>query len=481
MQINILSEKLSKHFKQIFFLTGYTLIAIHTYSQSIQNQIYSEFNTLVGSKGNMPFYFWANRMGQIPIHAGTLFLGSVSANGQWYSSYQRYGIETGFRAVKATGDADYTRFIEAYGKFSSRHIIFGGGLFADSIQQRGLSVSNGNFFSGQNAEPYFRIKLSTNGFIPIGDRNFSIAALWEEGHTGKYNFVKNALLHHKYLLFKFGTPQRLEFTWGIDHYAYWSGKSPVQGYLPSGFTDYIRTVLSLPGGKEANISDQNNVQGNQLGQYYFIFRKAYSNHTIEARLVHLFEDVSGMLFVNAADNLYSVSIDFDNPVYVDQILIEFYHTKHQSGDDIDRKTGQFRHRNGRDNYFNHGTYRSGYSHNGFIIGSPLFYPLNINSQEITTGVANNRFMAIHAGISGSILNRALQWRTMLTGSVNSGTYATPFEPGRNQFSALAEAKYHFKQFPGWLGTSFAIDRGNLMAGDTESRVGIMLTAGWKLN
>lgn len=445
----------------------------------LPTEVSVDFKSFYGLHDKMPFYFWANRMGQIPQAAGTLFTTQASATGRWYAAEQRYGFESGFRVFHSTGDLDITRFVEAYGRFSSKYLIAGAGLYADSLQLDGLSVSNGNFISGQNATPFFKLQIGTNGFIPVGKRNFSIAGLWEEGYMGPGNLVKNTLLHHKNLFFRWGTVEKLQFTWGIDHYAQWSGKSPTQGELPSKPMDYIRTVFSLPGGPNANTSDQANVQGNQLGQYYFIFRKAYEKTTLEARMVHPFEDFSGMVFVNFPDNLYGISVYFHESKLLDRIVFEGYYTKHQSGTDIDKKTGKYRHRNGRDNYFNHSTYGS-FTHSGFMIGSPLFYPLNFNTDGVVTHIANNRIWAVHGGMTGKWINRRLEWKLMATWSNNSGTYGKYFTEKRLQLYTTAETRYYFSRFPAWIGTSVAYDRGNLRSGIHRNVAGVMVTAGVKM-
>lgn len=471
----IMFRNLIKALSIILLITNPLLLK----SQSQLSEVSVSHNTYYSLHDNMPFYFWANRMGQIPLSAGSLFTTQAAVAGKWYSDQQRYGFIGGFRVFHSTGDMDVTRFTEAHATFITRHIVMGGGLYSDSIQQAGLSVSNGNFISGQNAVPFFRLKLGTNGFIPIGSRNFSIAGLWEEGQLGKGNYVKNALLHHKYLFFRWGTTEKLQFTWGIDHYAQWSGISPTQGELPSKPMDYIRTVFSLPGGKNANVSDQQNVQGNQLGQYYFIFRKAYEKTTLEARIVHPFEDFSGMVFVNFPDNLYSLSIDFHESKWIDKVIWEIYNTHHQSGDDIDKKTGEYKHLNGRDNYFNHSTYRS-FSNKGFIMGSPLFFPLNADNEGIVTSVENNRFVALHTGITGTLVNRQLEWKLMATWSYNSGSYTTPYNPNRKQFQSFAETRYFLSNFPLWIGAGVAFDNGNLQSGIHQNTGGFMFSAGLKL-
>lgn len=471
---------MSKHFifrtilVFLILLLGFSVVQAQT--QSFDVDIRSE--NFIGLDDNLPFYAWANRQGMIPVSGvNSLWTTQASAWGKWESAKKPFSIESGFKVFHSEGDMEKTNFLELFGKLNTKYVVFAGGLYADSIQQNGLSVSNGNFMSGRNAEPFLRIRMGTNGFIPLGKKNFSVAALWEEGQMGENNYVKNARLHHKSLYLRFGKPEKLQFTWGFEQYAFWAGESPTQGDLPDSFEDYIRTFFSLPGGKNANASDQMNVQGNQLGQHYLIFTKTLEKHILEARIVHPFEDFSGMVFVNTPDNLYSLSVYFIEWPVIDQILTEFYYTKHQSGSDIDKKTGQYRHHNGRDNYFNHGTYRMGYTNNGFVMGSPLFYPLNINSNGDVLGVTNNRFWVFHLGVSGAWINRMLEWKLMGTWSRNFGTYWEPFDSKRDQLSTYADVKFNFNNFPLWLGLSFALDNGSLMTGEKQNMTALMINAG----
>lgn len=446
-------------------------------SQQNSSEIQIVHHTLYGAEGFMPFYFRANQMGQVPYKVDNVFRTQVISNGVWHAPNGRLSVAGGVRALNLAGDVNKSRYPEAYLNFTTKWVVFGGGLYADSLQQSGLSVSNGNFLSTQNAAPFFRLKVGTNGYIPLGKGNFRFAALWEEGTMGNDNYVKNTLLHHKQLFLRWGTTERLEFTWGIDHYAQWSGYSPTQGELPSKPMDYVRTVFSLPGGPNANASDQMNVQGNQLGQYYFIFRKTYPNKTLEARIVHPFEDFSGMVFVNFPDNLYSLMMTLHDHPFLDRILVEFTNTMHQSGKDLDKETGEYRHRNGRDNYFNHGTYGT-FAHQGFMMGSPLFYPIGMNQAGVATSLTNNRILALHAGVTGHLFERSLTWKLMATGSLNAGRYSSAFEPKRDQFHAMAEARYQFRKMPLWLSFSAAADRGKLMTGVDQELNGVMVGAGW---
>jgi hypothetical protein len=48
-------------------------------AQDYSSEVSVSHNTFYGLNDKMPFYFWANRMGQIPLSAGTLFTTQAAA------------------------------------------------------------------------------------------------------------------------------------------------------------------------------------------------------------------------------------------------------------------------------------------------------------------------------------------------------------------------------------------------------------------
>ncbi|MCR5679636.1 MAG: hypothetical protein K6G08_05440, partial [Prevotella sp.] len=82
-------------------------------------------------------------------------------------------------------------------------------------------------------------------------------------------------------------------------------------------------------------------------------------------------------------------------------------------------------------------------------------------------IADNRFWAIHLGISGTPPPApGLHYRLLATWQKGFGTYIEPYPDPRRNFSLLAEADYAFPQasaLGGWsVKGAFALDRGSLL-------------------
>jgi hypothetical protein len=91
---------------------------------------------------------------------------------------------------------------------------------------------------------------------------------------------------------------------------------------------------------------------------------------------------------------------------------------------------------GRDGYMSNGTYPGGWAFNGLIMGSPLNLTRNqLPNSAYNLGayqcnyIANDRFRAFHIGAKGEITDNLI-WKTMLTYSVNFGSYYDEYPPDR---------------------------------------------------
>ena len=450
---------------------------MHFASSSQESNVEFFLNSYAGKYPYVPYYIWSNQLGQMNDTTGNMLGVSLYADGKWKLPDSNTAIKGGFRLYnKYAAGNNELKFLELFAGVETKLFSGTAGWFADSLVQNNLSMTNGNFLSSQNAEPYFRVRVGTNGFIPVGKKDLRISALWEEGTLGDHNFVRHAKVHHKNLHFRTGDFDKGEFTAGIDHYAIWGGTSRSAGDLPQKPMDYIRTVFSLPGGKNASEGDQKNVNGNQLGQYIFTYRKQLNNKVMEARLVHPFEDFSGMVFVNFPDNLYSFSLDYDDHPLFKRILLEFMYTKHQSGDDIDKKTGEYRHRNGTDDYFNHGTYRT-FSHKGLMLGSPMFLPTLATNDGVTFSLENNRIMAFSTGLQGTLFQDILNWKTIVTKSYHYGRYGAPYDPVREQLYTYTEISFYFPSTPVLAKIAVSWDQGDLQPEQYRNQIYSMFSLG----
>lgn len=133
------------------------------------------------------------------------------------------------------------------------------------------------------------------------------------------------------------------------------------------------------------------------------------------------------------DGIWTIDFSFDkrNGIVTD-VLYEYIHTTWQSGDTHDRVAtheemthdyGKYvywqdpKHfyygrivEGGKDDYFNNGDYKSGWTYFGKTIGMPLIVPAAPDSEGITMGVVNNRIRAHHFGLKGVICKIPYRFR-----------------------------------------------------------------------
>jgi len=57
-----------------------------------------------------------------------------------------------------------------------------------------------------------------------------MAGLYEDGVLNDRRAVRKAKLHHKNLFLQYGNPQKLQFTFGIDHFVFWGGYTPDEDF-----------------------------------------------------------------------------------------------------------------------------------------------------------------------------------------------------------------------------------------------------------
>ena len=209
----------------------------------------------------------------------------------------------------------------------------------------------------------------------------------------------------------------------------WGGVSPVHGPQPQSFKDYLRVVCGLSGGADATQSDQINVLGDHRGRELIQLDWTADDFTVTFAHDIPFDDSSGMGFQNFPDGVNTLSFSFnDKDKWISDILYEFVYTKWQSGpyhdtSDAPPKEGEEWHiLGGRDNYFNNGAYKSGWTYYGMTAGLPLFTPMPADGDGVTMGVCNNRVVAHHIGIAGKIV-RKIPYRFKATYSENYGNYS----------------------------------------------------------
>ncbi len=420
-----------------------------------------------------PFWITNNTYGVVPLQSNNIY---GRGNVKWDHKFnENFKLQTGIDLVGATKHSSDFFIQQLYTSLSykSLHLNIGAKEYYNSLLNKNLST--GDFDYSPNARPIPEINLNipefttvpyTKGILQVrGD--FAVGKSTDNNyiektkHAGE-NYTIDILWHHKSLYFKLLDP-KLHFpfsaTIGFNHAVQWGGWTTVdgQGELPHSFSDFIRIVFGEGGGNDASIGEQINVLGNQQGTYDLKFSYTNQIFNFSAYKQHYFDDNSGMEYTNWRDGIWGLECELYNQIYVRNIVLEYINTTNQSG--TMHFLGQANSRGGgNDDYYNHETYISGWSHWGRTLGNPLITPPEYN-QDIY--FPNNRIKAIHLGLNGEI-SPGFAFRVLLTGMYAWGRMSYPFLDRKNNFSSLFEFSYTPSRWKDWkLTLQTAFDNGTL--------------------
>lgn len=448
---------------KLFFTLLFSLSFFFAQSQDFKAGI--QTSALLGNSENLPFWMTHNQLGKYSSRGNfqELTEGQLSGSLQWPGKLTlSYGTDMALLISEHGADP---KIIQAYLGLSGKVIRMQAGAFADEELFSGLSSSNGDLLRSLNYRPIPKVRLSTPGFIPfLWAKNwFSFKAEYDEAILNDERVVSKPHLHHKSLMFRLHNASNTRFTFGLNHFVFWGGNSELYGPFPDRPKDYIRYVTGAAGGAGYLDTDRQNAAGSQLGSYLFSLEQDFEKFHVEVRVSHPYEDGSGMGFENK-DNLYTFHWRKNaTGSLLDELVIEYLYTKHQSGDRKAEEEAGVRpdHIRGGDDYFNNGVYQTGFTYKEQIMGTPLFGPLRYNTNGVVTGVANNRVEALHAGAKGTI-SQSFTWNAKVTLSRNFGTYYAPFSPARRQLYSLAQLSYLCKKLPIQLNALLGLDAGELL-------------------
>ncbi|WGK64709.1 capsule assembly Wzi family protein [Croceiramulus getboli] len=319
---------------------------------------------------------------------------------------------------------------EAFMEYTYRNLQFMIGTQHRSVELNGLSSVNGNILFSNNARTLPGVEVKTVRPFSIADF-FAIGGSLAHYQTLDDRFVEDAMIHYKHLDLIFNWNQNSTLKATIQHAVQWGGTSPVFGKQPTSFSDYIRVVFGGSGGETARDSDQINALGNSLGSFGLTYqwRKNDSQWTLYHQ--SLFEDRSGTEANNFPDGVWGVQWTNPDNSWASAVLYEYIQTISQSGRPRQTEGGQ---QSGGDNYFNNGTYRSGWTYFGRNIGLPF-----ITQDPDGLGFDNNRIIAHHVGVRGQL------WKLnyLAKGSYveGLGTYREPFPRRRKAVYTYLETSY----------------------------------------
>lgn len=241
---------------------------------------------------------------------------------------------------------------------------------------------------------------------------------------------------------------------------------------------WVKAMIPMSGGADTNAGEQTNVEGNMLGNWSASLKwQDPSGWMVKVYYQHYFEDHS-MLFFDYPwiDGLYGVQGKLPRNRILSDVVYEFFYQKDQSGSVYYDHTPTIDYQvSGRDNYYNHYIY-NGWQNWGMSIGNPFFIsPIYNSNHQII--MPHTRIRAHHLGLRGEP-SAQLTWRVLLSYMQSWGTYDAPLRRVEDNFSCLAEIKYHPAKLKGWEGSlSFGMDAGSMLGHSYGAMITISKT-GW---
>ena len=471
-----------------------------------------EAQTAIASQDYLPHWITANRYGVLndQEYAVALLRGSATIKHRFT---RRFSLEAGGELIaKLPFVADQSaQFWAQQGFARIRYGAFTltGGRWYRTLGSLDRELSTGSLAISGNARPIPQLSLELPIYtsVPFTRGWVQVKGTFTHGWLGEDRNIRNALLHEKSAYVKVGGDFPVNVATGLIHVVVWGGETPGGVKLPADLKNYWQVIR----GKGADVSDPDdpavigevvNAVGDNMGIYDLgidIKTKPVSAHVYQQTL---FEDASGNNPFNG-DRLLGVQLTTTQERWLEGITYEYVHTKHQSGPSRpggvndgpgskDRFGLPF---GGRDNYYNNAIYKSGWTYQDRIIGTPLFYtqartrlylPEFVDPDAgFNFNIVNNRIVAHHLGVKGQV--KKLSYRLLATFSTNYGTYGGingginqwgsvdnpdapyAFRPPKHQNYFLLEMESH--PFSGhWsLLTSVAVD-----AGEITDNVGLLI-------
>lgn len=362
-------------------------------------------------------------------------------------------------------------------------------------------LSSGMMVEGMNARPVPQVRGEIREYLPLG---FTGNWLSLKGHIAYGMFtdngwqeefaapgktvLKNVLYHSKSLMLRLGNREKLpvEFEFGLlmatqfggDQYekqADGSGKLTLD--MPSNAKAFWKAFFPQAGGSDTPEGEQVNVEGNMLGSWNFALNGYVGDWTLRAYLEHYFEDTSQMFWEYGRwkDGLIGLEVTLPKNRWLSTAVWEGLCTKDQSGPLLyDGFWGQFPEYqiSACDKYYNHYLYGA-WQHAGMGMGNPLLPGPAYNDGDIT--FRSNRVRAHHLGLTGQPAEE-WNWRVLISFARHWGTYSSPLDKQRKQFSSLWEVTYAPERFKGWSASvALGMDRGNYLGNSTGGMITLRKT------
>lgn len=448
---------------------------------------------LVSDSKAIPFWLISNKYG---IYEGNEneFLLQLDAEKNFYFG-KKWRADIGFNAI-AKNRLDQSYIQEIYGNLSYGKLKLIAGKEELTFTQYSENTGTGSYYLSNNARPVTRIGL---GFYEYTDVPFTNGYIQVKGFLNQGFLLDDRSpdgtdkpLWHEKIAYIRTNKLPVNPHIGINHSALFGGTLPNGTKLP---VDYWSTFFGV-GSEKIGGGEATNAAGAHLGLFDVGFNAKIHQTSLQVYIQKPFTDTSGYtrFFENNKDHVAGVVIQFDEEksflkeivyenisllwqsgeglfdpvingkVYLpadledkDKIMWEEYGIMTENISDEDFWRFVTREENygflygGRDNYYNNGLYRKGWSNWGKALGNPLlltdsrvkdFNPEFDNTYDLF--FVSTRVFAHHLGLTGEFKN--LKLRSLITYTKNYGTYMGLNKGGNNWDSKdpYSDYRYYFE-------------------------------------
>ena len=492
--------------KKLYTLLIYILSYITAQAQNLTDSLTYHLDIQTSNaSGITPLWLNANKHGLSSLRTDNSYVRVALERTSASDPNRKWELGYGIDLVKAQHFTSDFILQQAYieGRWLKGTLTIGSKEYPMELKNQRLSSGSQTFGINARPIPQVRIALPEYWTLPFAKGWFQIKGSvsfgwltdnsWQRDFTDcKSNYTQNTLMHTKAGYMRIGKDNRpLSVELGLEMAVNFGGTSykrnPDGSMISfkngSGIDSYWKAFI--PGGSDVNETDYRNVMGNQLGSW--VMRINYDTKNWTARLYgeKFFEDHSSMFMLDydgygsgdqwdervksryyvydLKDMMVGLELNLKHFKPVRNIVFEYLYTKYQSGPLYHDHTPSISdHVSGLDDFYNHSLF-SGWQHWGQVIGNPL-YRSPIYNTDGTIKVQDNRFVAWHAGIDGTILS-GLDYRVLASIQQGLGTYSMPYVRPQYNRSYLLEVNYQppFKGFKGWsITAAYGWDRGAIL-------------------
>jgi hypothetical protein len=432
----------------------------------------------VGTTGETtPFWLHANTGGRVGMQSSAGRLHARVAREM--ASGRRWDVGYGAEVMGRLSARETLFFPTLYAEARYGFLRLRVGRKEETLGLAAPALGSGSLGQSRNATPVPKVVLATDGYtaVPFTRRWIEFRGRYADGRLPDGRVVEGGYLHQKTLYLRVGRPAPVQVVGGLVHNALWGGTAPSVGSLPQSLNDYGRTIVALGGAEDAPSGERAYIQGNHLGVIDVGAAVDLGRFRARAYRQFIYEDRDNLKFKSPQDGLLGVVFADTRPDrWLDRVVYEHLYTKWQNGP-VAPGTTERGGAGGRDNYYNHYIYGSGWTHYGRSAGSPLLTPAASGA-----GFANNRVVGHHLGFAGHLAGG--EYRLLATYTRNYGTYdgreaaleqtgTYRFQPPLEQVSLALEGRRAWPGRPALhVQAGIGVDVGELYEETVAARIGL---------